>query len=146
MTLFVYLKSWKQAMVWLTFSADEIKAAPPEVRRWFGQEMARMFRSSHMPEPSMGTVMPSGRGVTEAHESTEAESAMKAGTRKCWTGEPAREAEIRHLVAQRAYELWENQGRPHGHDVTHWHQAEQEIMNCVRDPSTDHRQATRSAC
>jgi hypothetical protein len=39
--------------------------------------------------------------------------------------------QIRKLVAIRAYELWENQGRPRGCDVVHWYQAEQDVVGCV---------------
>lgn len=38
---------------------------------------------------------------------------------------------IQHLIAVRAYELWENEGRPQGYDLINWHQAKQEIMSCV---------------
>lgn len=31
-------------------------------------------------------------------------------------------------VAERAYALWESEGRPHGRDLDHWRQAECEIM------------------
>ena len=44
-------------------------------------------------------------------------------------------AAIKRLIAERAYELWENQGRPHGCDLIHWREAEQEIMNCMEKPS-----------
>ena len=30
-------------------------------------------------------------------------------------------------IAQRAYELWEKAGRPHGQDKKHWLQAEAEL-------------------
>jgi Protein of unknown function (DUF2934) len=43
----------------------------------------------------------------------------------------AKEAAIKQLIAERAYELWENQGRPHGCDLIHWHEAEQEIMKSM---------------
>ena len=33
------------------------------------------------------------------------------------------------LVSRRAYELWENEGRPEGSDLRHWLQAEQELRN-----------------
>ena len=46
-----------------------------------------------------------------------------------------RSAAIQKLIAERAYELWENQGRPYGCDLIHWHEAEQEIMGCVRRSS-----------
>jgi hypothetical protein len=44
---------------------------------------------------------------------------------------PISEAAIRHLIAERAYQLWESHGRPHGYEQIHWHQAEQEIMSCM---------------
>ena len=44
-----------------------------------------------------------------------------------------REQMIRQLIAVRAYEIWESQGRPYGHDAAHWRQAEQDIMACLPD-------------
>src|SRR5579875_1881678 len=38
---------------------------------------------------------------------------------------------LRHLIAVRAYEMWEEQGRPHGRDSLHWQQAEQDILACL---------------
>ena len=32
------------------------------------------------------------------------------------------------LIKQRAYEIWEEKGRPDGHDKAHWAQAEQELL------------------
>jgi hypothetical protein len=49
--------------------------------------------------------------------------------------EPTKEAALRRLIAQRAYEIWENQGRPHSCDIIHWQEAEQEIMGCVKQAS-----------
>ena len=48
-------------------------------------------------------------------------------------GQPNREQMIRQLIAVRAYEIWESQGRPHGHHAAHWRQAEQDIMACLAD-------------
>ncbi len=48
--------------------------------------------------------------------------------------EPTREATLRQLIAQRAYEIWENQGRPQGCDLIHWREAEQEVMESVKQP------------
>ncbi|HYZ20532.1 MAG TPA: DUF2934 domain-containing protein [Rhodopila sp.] len=45
----------------------------------------------------------------------------------------ARDAEIRKLIAVRAYEIWENHGRPHGYHAHHWREAEQEILSCLQD-------------
>ena len=33
---------------------------------------------------------------------------------------------IRQSVAERAYAIWENEGKPHGRDVDHWLRAEVE--------------------
>jgi hypothetical protein len=43
------------------------------------------------------------------------------------------EEQVRALIAVRAYEMWENEGRPPGRDLIHWQQAEQEILICIRD-------------
>jgi hypothetical protein len=34
-------------------------------------------------------------------------------------------------IRQRAYEIWEREGRPHGEDLKHWLQAFQEIVASV---------------
>jgi hypothetical protein len=31
------------------------------------------------------------------------------------------------MVAERAYQIWEANGRPEGHDTEHWLRAEQEL-------------------
>lgn len=31
-------------------------------------------------------------------------------------------------IAQRAHQIWESEGRPHGRDQDHWHRAEREIL------------------
>lgn len=41
---------------------------------------------------------------------------------------------IQKLVAKRAYELWENEGRPSGRDLIHWQNAERDIMQCLEHP------------
>ncbi len=32
-------------------------------------------------------------------------------------------------ILRRAYEIWENEGRPHGRDKAHWFLAEAELSN-----------------
>jgi hypothetical protein len=49
------------------------------------------------------------------------------------TTEPTREEAIQQLIAGRAYEIWESQGRPNGYDVIHWLQAEQDVMSGLAD-------------
>ena len=95
----------------VTLWADEIKAAPPEVRRWLEREAIRNFC---LLGERTGMIM-------------QEDLATKKEVR---TDEPTREG-IRHLIAVRAYEMWENQGRPHGCDLIHWRQAEQEIMTAI---------------
>jgi hypothetical protein len=41
----------------------------------------------------------------------------------------SRDIETLHKqVEERAYALWESQGRPHGRDLDHWRQAESDLM------------------
>lgn len=36
--------------------------------------------------------------------------------------------ESKEKVRVRAHQLWEEAGRPHGHDLEHWFQAEKELL------------------
>ena len=48
---------------------------------------------------------------------------------------PAADAEApRQQIAERAYALWEQEGRPHGCDLDHWLRAEAEIMAAGAEP------------
>lgn len=49
---------------------------------------------------------------------------------------PENAGDLRNMIAVRAYQLWEDQGRPRGSDVLHWYQAEQEILACATNGST----------
>ena len=41
---------------------------------------------------------------------------------------PVKAAVITHdVIANRAHEIWEMHGRPHGQSEAHWHQAEGEL-------------------
>lgn len=42
-----------------------------------------------------------------------------------------REVATQQMIAERAYKLWEDQGRPDGCDLVHWQQAEQEILSSL---------------
>jgi len=57
-----------------------------------------------------------------------------------WTIEALRELAVEYeelagvldrqeLVRRRAYEMWEQQGRPHGHHADHWTAAERELAD-----------------
>ena len=50
-----------------------------------------------------------------------AAQAARTGARK-----PAG-AQLQQRIQQRAYELWEKEGRPQGRDHAHWQQAEREL-------------------
>lgn len=43
--------------------------------------------------------------------------------------------DISAAISQRAYELWEAEGRPSGSDQRHWLQAEQELRESAKAPS-----------
>ncbi len=51
------------------------------------------------------------------------------------TSNPAKAAALRQLIAVRAYEMWENQGRPQGYDAIHWCQAEQDVLGSMAEAS-----------
>jgi hypothetical protein len=67
---------------------------------------------------------------------TKSAAAKSAGTRSTASGPTARTAaqksggaadDLEQRIQQRAYELWENEGRPAGREHAHWQQAEREI-------------------
>jgi hypothetical protein len=37
-------------------------------------------------------------------------------------------------IAARAYAIWEQEGRPDGRSIEHWHRAERELSTVDRDP------------
>jgi hypothetical protein len=40
-------------------------------------------------------------------------------------------------ILQRAYEIWESEGRPHGRDKAHWFMAKAEVANSDRQPAVE---------
>ena len=50
-------------------------------------------------------------------------------------------------IRQRAYQIWEQEGRPHGNDLKHWMQAFQEIAESAgaKAPRTKKAAAPKSA-
>ena len=73
---------------------------------------------------------PSRDGVRRSH-SLESSFAAKGNVGMNEITPATRTAAMQKLIAERAYELWENQGRPRGCDLIHWREAEQEIMDCL---------------
>jgi hypothetical protein len=122
----------------VTLSTDEIEAAPPGVRRWLEQEIALTLgrRSGSTQRAALlsdyneqkASKDPGGRAPAE-EEKLATQGIAKIG----YTNKGRRDKAIRNLIAVRAYELWESQGRPHGRDLINWRQAEQEIMSRIGD-------------
>lgn len=49
---------------------------------------------------------------------------------------PPADAELAGRIQKRAYELWEQSGRTHGHDLEHWLQARLEITGLRLDQNS----------
>jgi Protein of unknown function (DUF2934) len=46
-------------------------------------------------------------------------------------------------ILQRAYEIWESEGRPHGRDKTHWFMAEAELITNTGSSVAETRKTKR---
>jgi DUF2934 family protein len=112
-----------RAMACQTLSAEEIKAAPVEARRWLERQIKRPFNQGDMPD-RLTKALASNKS---ASNDSRTEGSGEMNNKTAATGNAA----VRRLIAERAYELWENQGKPHGCDLIHWREAEQEIMDCL---------------
>jgi hypothetical protein len=62
---------------------------------------------------------------TTATKTTAAKAAPPIAARQPAGRRPSDDLERR--IQQRAYELWENEGRPQGREQDHWQQAEREV-------------------
>lgn len=99
-------------MFGITLSVAEITGAPPNVRHWLEAEIARTLGL----RPACGGF--------HAGDNSGAKPMLAAQDGLTTTGdakmglvtEPVPDEALRKLIAVRAYELWENQGRPHGYD------------------------------
>ena len=131
-------------MACFNLSADKIKAAPPEVRCWLERQILRAFGERPIADGStkdsvlIGRQLekPSRDGARRSH-SLESSFAAKGNVGMNEINPATRSAAIQKLIAERAYELWENQGRPRGCDLIHWREAEQEIMDCLARTQVD---------
>ncbi len=61
------------------------------------------------------------------HPMTDATDALLAGQSQGIDDEFLQKDRREHAVRERAYEIWENEGRPHGRDLEHWLSAEQQV-------------------
>ncbi len=53
--------------------------------------------------------------------------------------------DIERRIRERAYEIWEEEGRPHGREAQHWQQAASEMADVQRENRETGRQAGKSA-
>ena len=131
-------------MACFTFSAGAIKAAPPNVRCWLERQLLSAFGEGPIANCStkdsvlIGRQLetPSRDEVRRSH-SMESSFAAKGNVGMNEITPATRTAAIQKLIAERAYELWEKQGRPRGCDLIHWREAEQEIMDCLARTQVD---------
>jgi len=75
-------------------------------------------------KPQPGKAKPSNGKVSGARS--------PSATRKPASSAP-RQDDLQRRIEQRAYELWESEGRPHGREHAHWQQAQNEIAK-ARSP------------
>ena len=134
-------------------SIDEISRSPPLVRFWLEEEIKWVFnrRLGENCSADATSAVREERAELRDKASDPPESHAAAGASdqtsdaRPTTVEPsARDATLHWLIAERAYQLWENQGKPHGCDLIHWRQAEQEIMGCLGRSQTDTARANGS--
>jgi len=64
------------------------------------------------------------KGAKRATKTTTAKAAAGTALRRPAT---RLSGDLQQRIQQRAYELWENEGRPQGREQAHWQQAEREI-------------------
>jgi hypothetical protein len=67
----------------------------------------------------------SERGARGTTGTAATKSSGRAAPRKSGAAQPS--DDLQQRIQQRAYELWENEGRPQGREHAHWQQAEREI-------------------
>jgi hypothetical protein len=124
-------------------STDEIGAAPPVVRLWLERKLTWVFRQRQVSVPSSAAPADFSRG--DEQRPTQGSGDVDRSDHRAVTPSPttegaipseapvsARTLELHKLIAERAYEIWENEGRPHGYNLIHWKTAEQEIMDSVK--------------
>jgi len=58
---------------------------------------------------------------------TDATDALLAGQSQGIDDEVLQKDRREQAMRERAYEIWENEGRPHGRDLEHWLSAEQQV-------------------
>ena len=116
------LREWSAKIDQLKAGAERM-AADAKVR--YHQQLDALRGKQEAAQKKLQELKESGEGAWES---------LKAGIDRAWDelkqgvegalsrfkGEADREEEIRLI----AYRIWEEEGRPHGHDLEHWRNAE----------------------
>ena len=53
--------------------------------------------------------------------------------------------DLEQKIRERAYQIWEREGRAHGRHEDHWHAAQRELANLAQEVSTITVPATKAA-
>jgi hypothetical protein len=65
----------------------------------------------------------------DAEGATKTVAAKSTARSAPWRAGAARPSDdLQQCIQRRAYELWENEGRPQGREQVHWQQAEREVQ------------------
>jgi hypothetical protein len=79
-----------------------------------------------------GSAKATPKEKAEVARRTKAPTAPKSASRTVAVASTGRQDELQERVRQRAYELWESEGRPAGREYDHWLQAERELASTPR--------------
>ena len=91
--------------------------------------VARAYKARRRSAKS-GQVGERAREAERALKGSEAQEVIQAeasGRRRTAKEDPAVHGNYHEKVKERAYAIWEREGRPHGRDREHWQEAEAEI-------------------
>jgi hypothetical protein len=84
-----------------------------------------MFPQDHTKSAAADPKPASAKDAKGATKTAATRSTAGVAARKPGTGRP--NDDLQQRIQQRAYELWEREGRPQGRAHAHWQQAEREI-------------------
>jgi hypothetical protein len=79
-------------------------------------------KDSPAPKKASTSTSSSAAGNKVKPASQRAKAASSGGVRRAGNG-----GDVGERIRQRAYEIWEREGRPEGREQAHWEQAEREI-------------------
>jgi hypothetical protein len=88
-------------------------------------------KSAARPQAATAKTTPTKAASAGSVAGAARKAAPKTAVRKTRPGAPP-SCDLQALIQQRAYELWERDGRPEGREHAHWAEAEQEIVGTQR--------------